>query len=372
MKILIAAGGTGGHIFPAIALGEALHNYYPEVEFDYLCGERELEQKLYRDNRIEPIVFPARQIGAGILGKLQGARAAIGNTARAFELIRGQNYDVVIGMGGYVAGPAVLAGALARKYTAVHEANSIPGKTNKLLAPFVKLFASHFNSCRTYVRTKNFKVTGMPIRQGITRGSRSEAVREFQLAPDKRTLVILGGSQGAKFLYQNLMKSLPALDITEHADVQILWSTGSANFEEMRMQRSSLVLDNLTVRLVPFIKRIDLAMAVTDAAVARAGASSIAELLSNGIYSLYIPFPAAIYDHQTQNAREVAAAGAGEMLAEKDLTPEKAAEAIARLLARTRRGVRLEVPANLDSENSAQKLAELLVSGGKANVLPQQ
>lgn len=341
-----------------------MHRYNPEVEFQYLCGERELEQKLYADNGITPIIFPARQLGAGITGKVSGAQAALANTLRAYKLIRRENFDVVIGMGGYVAGPAVLAGVMAGRFTAVHEANSIPGKTNRLLAPFVKLFASHLNGCRRYVRTRNFVVTGMPIRDSATRGSRAEAIREFQLAESRRTLVVLGGSQGAKHLYSVLMKALPALDTPEHDDVQILWSTGSANYMELTMQRNAFALEHLTLHLMPFIKRMDLALAAADCSVARAGASSVAELLSNGVYALYIPFPAAIYDHQTQNAREVVAAGAGELIAEKDLTPETAADAIRRLLARTRRGVRFEVPSHLDSENAARRLAELLVTQG--------
>src|SRR5687767_13111696 len=103
-RVLIAAGGTGGHIFPAIALGEAFRLHYPHVDVRFACGERELERKLYADAGLDPIIFPARQLGAGLSGKLSGASAAAANTLRAMRLIRKQGFDAVVGMGGYVSG----------------------------------------------------------------------------------------------------------------------------------------------------------------------------------------------------------------------------------------------------------------------------
>ncbi|MCX7017742.1 MAG: UDP-N-acetylglucosamine--N-acetylmuramyl-(pentapeptide) pyrophosphoryl-undecaprenol N-acetylglucosamine transferase [bacterium] len=360
MKLLIAAGGTGGHIIPAIALGEALRQHHPGAPIRYLCGEREIELRLYADNGIEPIVLPARQLGSGLAAHAIGLAAALANTARAAALIRREHFDTVIGMGGYVSGPAVAAAVMLRRASAIHEANSIPGKTNRLLAPFVDLCAINFPMTAGMLRSRKILRTGLPMRGDIDKGARDDAMKHFALDPRKRTLLVMGGSQGARYLYRTIMQTLPALDIHAHADVQVLWSTGRTNHEELTEELAKTDLEYLSVRLEPFIERMDLALAAADTALARAGAGAIAEMLACGVYALYIPLPSAIYDHQTQNAREVAAAGAGEAIPENSFTVRRAAVAIASLLSRTELGWRITNPPELDSRNSAKTLADAL------------
>ncbi|MGI8905508.1 MAG: UDP-N-acetylglucosamine--N-acetylmuramyl-(pentapeptide) pyrophosphoryl-undecaprenol N-acetylglucosamine transferase [Candidatus Sumerlaeaceae bacterium] len=361
-RILIAAGGTGGHIFPAIALGEAFHLHFPQVLVRFACGERELERRLYADAGIEPIVFPARQLGSGISGKLAGASAAAANTLRAIRLIRAERFNAVVGMGGYVSGPAVLGGILSGRKTIVHEANSIPGKTNRLLAPYVSLTALHFEATARQLRARRSAVVGMPIRETTGTGDRTEAMRLFGLNPAKKTLLVLGGSQGARFLYQTLMNALPALDVPANSNVQVLWSTGADNFDELDLRLRDDPPTHLVVKLVPFISRMDLAIAAADVALARAGASSMAELLSSGIYTLYVPFPSAIYDHQTLNAQQAVSAGVGEMIPEKELTPDRAAEVLQHLFEKAIPGHRVSVPETMNSRRAAQNLAEAILA----------
>jgi UDP-N-acetylglucosamine--N-acetylmuramyl-(pentapeptide) pyrophosphoryl-undecaprenol N-acetylglucosamine transferase len=362
LNILIAAGGTGGHIFPAIALGEALREQHPQVRFDYLCGERELERSLYESNGITPIVLPARQMGAGLTGKLRGGMAAAANARRAAALIRREGFDAVVGMGGYVSGPAVLAGWFLRRPTAVHEANSVPGKTNRWLAPWVDLCAVNFPSTVARLRARKTLRVGMPIRRTACMGERAEGARAFGLDPSRRTLLVIGGSQGARFLYEALVESLDALDVPEHRGLQILWSTGAGNFDMLQSRLRGIALSHISVRLERFISRMDLALAAADLAVARAGASTIAELVSCGIGALYIPYPHAIYDHQTVNAREIAAAGCGDMVPEKNLTPDIFAQKIASLLVPVKPGVRFAPPPEFDSRDAAHLLANALCS----------
>lgn len=360
LRILIAAGGTGGHIFPAIALGEALAAHHPETRFDYLCGERPLERELYASQGIEPIVFPARQLGTGLVSRAAGLWAAAANTWRAWRLVRSGGYDVVIGMGGYVTGPAVLGAVLARRATAVHESNSVPGKTNLMLAPLVDLSAVHFAATGGRWRARRTERVGMPLRAGIFGADRAEAIRHFGLDPARRTLLVIGGSQGARFLYETLMTGLPQLDTPAHADLQVLWSTGTANLEMLSARLRAAAPRHISVRLEPFIHRMDLALAAADLAVARAGASTGAELVSCGITTLFIPYPHAIHDHQTANAREFVAAGAGEMFGERELTPELFAGTITRMLAATPAGHRFTPREDLDSRGAARTLARLL------------
>jgi UDP-N-acetylglucosamine--N-acetylmuramyl-(pentapeptide) pyrophosphoryl-undecaprenol N-acetylglucosamine transferase len=360
VKALIAAGGTGGHILPAIALGEAIRRNEPGSTVDFLCGQREVEQGLYAQNGIAPVTLPARQLGVGLSGRAMGLWAALRNLFRAYRLIVRNRYDVVVGMGGYVAGPAVLAGILARKPTAIHEANSVPGKTNRVLSRWVDLCAVNFEAAGKRMKARRTEVVGMPIRQHVLDGSREEAVRFFRMDGEKRTLLVVGGSQGARYLYQTLMEALPILDEPEHGDVQILWSTGTDNFEALEGRLRTLSLKRLDVRLHPFITRMELALAVADVAVSRAGASTIAELLASGIYALYVPLPGAIYDHQTLNARDVVAARMGDLVPERDLTPATAAKAITSLLEKAGPGKRMTVEESGFHRLAAERLAALL------------
>ncbi|MBX7244175.1 MAG: UDP-N-acetylglucosamine--N-acetylmuramyl-(pentapeptide) pyrophosphoryl-undecaprenol N-acetylglucosamine transferase [Candidatus Sumerlaeaceae bacterium] len=363
MKLLIAAGGTGGHIFPAIALGEALRRHHPAVEFRFLCGERELERKLYADNGIDPIVFPARQLGTGLVSMLKGGLAAAGNLARAAALIRREKFDEVIGFGGYVSGPAVAAGVLLGRVTAIHEANTVPGKTNRLLAPFVTFCAINFPETASHLRARRIEIVGMPIREGLTQGARADGLEYFDLAADRKTLLILGGSQGAKYLYETLIQALPLLDTPKNSNLQILWSTGTGNHEMLEGRLRGMGLRHIQVVMRPFIDRMDLALAVADVALARAGASSIAELLACGVRPLLIPLPSAIYDHQTQNANSISKLGIGEMVTEKDLNPARAAQAVELLLSRIHGGQPPRPKEVGEDETSAShRLASVLVS----------
>ncbi len=320
-NVLIAAGGTGGHILPAIALGQALISAH-NLEVVYVCGERPIELDLYRRHGIEPVVLPARQLGQSLLTRAIGLLRSAEIVLRCLRLLRQREIGGVIGMGGYVSGPAVLAGILKGLPTVIHEANAVPGKTNKWLAPWVTVSAVNFEKTCSLLRARRCVRVGMPLRAGVVGGNRAQALDDFDLDPRRRTLLVLGGSQGARNFYRAFMEALPALDSDEFSDLQLLWSTGSGNFTELKEKLEQLNLRYIKVRLLPFIERMDLALACADAAISRAGASTLAELLANGVYALYVPLPTAIYDHQRINAEELVKAGLGRMLLEKDLTPE--------------------------------------------------
>ena len=357
-KLLVAAGGTGGHIYPAIAVAEALRTHYPDIHCSFLCGEREIERRLYADAGIDPIVLPARQIGGGVAGKVSAGWAAMANAARTLKLIRQGGYKAVLGMGGYVTGPAMLAGVLARVPTVIHEANTVPGKTNRWIAPWVTLCATHFQETASMLRSRRVERVGMPIREGVTHGSRDEGVQHFGLDPQLKTILIQGGSQGAKHLYAVILDALPLIDKGADESFQILWATGRANYDQLAAAVGKVDLTNVQLRLVPFIERTDLALAVADAAISRGGASTMAELISSGIYAVYVPLPTAIYDHQTLNAQAASRAGAGEVLRESESDRDSIAAAVASLLARTAPGERMAVPVELDSASAAKRLAD--------------
>lgn len=320
--IVVAAGGTGGHIFPAIATGLKIKQIAPDATVLYACGERPLELRLYEQNGIAPHVFPARQLGSSLSSKLFNALAAGVNIARAYRWIRSVKADVVIGFGGYVAGPTVLAGRLAGCKVAIHEANSVPGKTNRMLAHFVDLTATHFDITLQSLGGKHKTVVGMPIRELNAADTKQEAREVVGLHPDKATLLVIGGSQGARHLYSALMEMLPRMDEQVTEPLQVLWSTGDNNFQELSNRYKGLALRNINVRLQPFIGDMGNALKAADLLVGRAGASAMAEAVSIGVYTIYVPLPSAIYNHQELNAREAVKTGAGEIVLEPALSDE--------------------------------------------------
>lgn len=359
LKIAIAAGGTGGHIYPALALGEKLRSDF-NCDVDFLCGERELELGIYAAAGEKPIVFPARQIGGGITSKLTGGLSAFANVYRAMRLCSKNDYQAVIGMGGYVAGPAVLGAFLSRRATAIHESNAIPGRTNRILAPLVTLTAVHFPGTSKYMKMRRGVVVGMPIRDAVLHGDKVEALRTLNLQSNVPVLLIIGGSQGAKKLYDTVLAALPLLDAKLSTPWQILWSTGKNNRDSIVAALRDMEFGQLDVVVLPYIERMDLALAAADVALARAGSSSMAELLSNKIPAVYVPFPAAIYDHQTVNAQAAVSAGAGELLPEANLTAEILAEKLDYLCSQQVRPL-IDLPTGLDSSGAAARLAAEIV-----------
>lgn len=357
VNILIAAGGTGGHILPAIALGRALAKA-ADVNIYYVCGSRPVELDLYHREGIQPIVMGVRQLGTDVFQRLRGAIAAARVTNEIWSFIHRHNVRAVIGLGGYVSGPAILAGVLARRRTLIHEANSVAGRTNRWVAPWVDVVAVNFSAACQQMRAKRCEIVGMPIRDDVFCANKDDAYSHFELDPRKRTLLVLGGSQGALYLYRALLKTLPHLDVPEHGDLQLLWSTGTANFEELQRTLDECRLKWLSVKLVPFIARMDLALACADAAISRAGASTSAELLAAGVYTLYVPLPTAIYDHQRKNAEELLRAGVGLMLLESEMTPERTAHVIKKLLSEAQEKHEYVAQYGQIHRESASKLAQ--------------
>lgn len=360
INVLIAAGGTGGHILPAIALGRALAKDWG-AHVHYLCGTRPVELDLYQREGIEPFVVPVRQLGNSLRERVRGLAAVGAVSWQVGQFIRAQKINVVVGMGGYVAGPALLAALLMRRATVIHEANSVPGRTNRWVARWVNVAAVNFPCTCAALRGANCLAVGMPIREEVTRGQREEGYSSFQLDRAKQTLLILGGSQGARNLYRSILEALPTLDIPRATCLQLLWSTGVNNFSELSDAISKLNLKHLTVRLFPFISRMDLALASADAAISRAGVSTIAELLATGVYALYVPLPSAIYDHQRKNAEQLVKAGLGMMVTEQELQPDRLARALWELLekAPTKRNDILK--AGAFHREAASRLARVVV-----------
>jgi UDP-N-acetylglucosamine--N-acetylmuramyl-(pentapeptide) pyrophosphoryl-undecaprenol N-acetylglucosamine transferase len=364
-SVVISAGGTGGHIFPGIALGQALQRLAPEVPVHYFCGDRPLEQRLYSTEGIQPEVIRSSALTGNILQKFVALARLGWNTVRTLFLLRRLRAGVVVGFGGYTTGPAMAAAVVLRLKTVLHEANAVPGKANRLMGPYASLVTGHFPSSVKSIRNRNTAVVGMPLRARPNPPNRAEAFEILGLDPGRQTLLVTGGSQGARALNLRTLNALRQLDILSNRDFQILWATGQNHHSEIESQLSADPPQYLRIVAVPFIERMDCAMRVAGAAVARAGASTVAELLTAGVFPFLVPFPFAVHNHQVLNGRAVVEAHCGWMVEEKDLTDEVMTDHLRRLMAKIRDlppGARKAPPGSLDSSQSADQLARLVLA----------
>jgi UDP-N-acetylglucosamine--N-acetylmuramyl-(pentapeptide) pyrophosphoryl-undecaprenol N-acetylglucosamine transferase len=331
MKVVIAGGGTAGHVFPALAVAEALRSRGADVTF---VGSRDGQEATLVPAAGYPFV-PIRALSAQTRLSLRSVKALMRalREARALRPIV-RSADVVVGCGGFASAPAVLAARWVRRPVVLIDQNSVPGAVNRIAARGARVVATTFDATAARLpRGPRVERTGNPIRAQIAAvPSRREQLAEqargaFGLARERRTVLVVGGSLGALRLDRTIAEALPIL--RDRADLQLLVGTGSGHEEVLT--RAIDADAPLLVRAVPFIDRMDRALAVADLAVSRSGAG-VAELAACGLPSILVPYPFATENHQEANAREVVAAGAATMILERDLSPSVLASCILDLM----------------------------------------
>lgn len=331
MRVLVAGGGTAGHVFPAIALANELASGGHEVRFVGTPSGQ--ERRLVRAAGFEFREVDAKPLERRIsLGAVMAPVSAVRSVKTARPLVEWS--DVVVGMGGYVCVPVVLAALRSRRPVVLHEQNAVPGLANRMFARPARAVALSFAEAkRALPRRTRAVVTGNPVRRDILsvpaerERLAKEARDELDLADDRRTAVVFGGSQGALHLNRSVAEALRML---ERSDLQVLLLTGTAHVEAVR---ASLPPNGgLPVRVIGFLERMELAYAVADVVIARAGATTVAELAVCGLPSLLIPYPYATGRHQEANARALRRAGAATMLLDDELDGQVLAERIGWLL----------------------------------------
>jgi UDP-N-acetylglucosamine--N-acetylmuramyl-(pentapeptide) pyrophosphoryl-undecaprenol N-acetylglucosamine transferase len=325
MKVVIAGGGTAGHVFPAIALADRLAADGDAVSF---VGSPEGQEAV----RVPAAGYPFHAVDATpmkrevSLATLKAPLVALRSVGAARLLV--DRADVVVGVGGYVSVPAVLAARRSYVPIVLHEQNAIPSLSNRFLSRFARAVAVSFDRSRASFGARvRVEVTGNPVRETITSvpGNRKELAAEtwpaLDLMPDRSTVVVFGGSLGALHVDQVVAQMLQGSAIRDRDDLQLLVLTGPAHHDVVAGPASASM--SLRVRALPFLDRMDLALAIADLAVARAGAGHIAELTVCGVPSILIPYPHATENHQEANARAVVDAGAAELLLDRDLSGER-------------------------------------------------
>ncbi len=322
MRAVIAGGGTAGHVFPAIALAHRLTSAHG-VDVLYLGTDTGLEARLVPEAGIRFHAIDAKPlVRKASLRTIVAPAIAARSVIACGRFVRGA--DVVIGMGGYVSVPPVLAGARARRPIVLHEQNAIPGLANRFLARFAESVAVSFADARSRLpRSVRSVLTGDPIREqilGVSAHREELAARartELSLEANRRTVVIFGGSQGALHIDRAVAGAIETL--REREDLQLLVLTGPDHLEVVAAAARAPM--PLLVRAVGFLDEMELAYAAADLIVARAGATSIAEIAACGLPSILIPYPHATANHQEANARELERAGAAHVILDSDLEP---------------------------------------------------
>jgi UDP-N-acetylglucosamine--N-acetylmuramyl-(pentapeptide) pyrophosphoryl-undecaprenol N-acetylglucosamine transferase len=334
--VLFACGGTGGHVYPAIAIADAVREIAPQAAVAF-AGTRdriEWEAVPKAGYAIHPITVSGFQRGLS-------PEALARNAAFPFKLAKGMvesvrligNFDpdVVVGTGGYASGPVGLAASLRGRTLVIQEQNAYAGATNKLLAPRADAVFLAFEAARAFFPDAGtVEAAGNPVRQALAEASGAEAREHFGIPPGARVLLAMGGSLGAGPINGALKVHLGAVLASgdgASGETFVIWAAGKRYYDALR----TAVPEHDRLRLVPYLDRMDLAYAAADLALCRSGAITCSELAVTGTPSVLVPSPNVTADHQTKNARALADAGAAVLLPEADLDARFDADVIALL-----------------------------------------
>jgi UDP-N-acetylglucosamine--N-acetylmuramyl-(pentapeptide) pyrophosphoryl-undecaprenol N-acetylglucosamine transferase len=324
MRVLIAAGGTGGHIYPGIAVAKEVMRRAPESEVRFVGTARGLETRLVPQAGFElSLIESAGLKNVGMAARLRGLMLLPKSFFAARRLIREFGPDIVVGAGGYVSGPVLLTAAMMRTPTLVMESNALPGFTNRRLARFVDKAAVTFEAALPFFRGKGV-VTGNPVRREF-----------FDIPPKQRdatrfSVLVFGGSQGARAINESMVAALAHLEAQRDV-LNITHQTGEADFEKVQAgYRDAGWGERADARR--YIDNMVAEFARTDLIICRAGATTSAELVAAGKAAIMIPFPQAADDHQRKNAEALQAAGAARMILQQELTGERLAREISALV----------------------------------------
>jgi UDP-N-acetylglucosamine--N-acetylmuramyl-(pentapeptide) pyrophosphoryl-undecaprenol N-acetylglucosamine transferase len=332
-KFLFAGGGTGGHLFPAVAVAEQIREMKPEADILFIGTRDRIEGRVVpklgfkfksiwikgfsRKINFENLLFPLKLF----VSMIQSLIINISFKPK-----------VAIGSGGYVAGPAIWAASVMGAKIILIEQNSYPGVTTRLLERYASEVHLSFHESKNYLRREKIHhFTGNPVRKNLGRMEKTEALRKFGLASEKKTLLVLGGSLGAKTINEAMSESIKIL---EENNVQVIWQTGKNYFEQFKTMNSD------KVKIYDFIEDMNSAYSACDLLLARAGATTIAELLNLGIPAILVPSPNVAENHQYHNARALSDSEAAILIEDKELKKDLAKSV-------------------LNSLNSESKLSEL-------------
>ncbi len=326
LKFIVSGGGTGGHIFPAISIANALKKKCPDAEFLFVGAEGRMEMEKVPAAGYDIKGLPVAGFNRkNLLKNIEVLRKLFHSIKMAKKIVKDFAPNIVIGVGGYASGPTLYAANKLGIPTLLQEQNSYAGVTNKLLAKKAKRICVAYEHMERFFPAESILLTGNPVRQDFLEvpAKSEEAFRSFNFSSDKKTLLIVGGSLGARTINQSILAGLEKLN---DSGVQVIWQTGKYYFENIKKQVEGKELPNIVI--TDFVKRMDYAYSVADLVISRAGASSISELCLLGKPSILVPSPNVAEDHQTKNAQALANVGAAVMIPDDNAVERLVDEAL--------------------------------------------
>ncbi len=358
-KFIISGGGTGGHIFPAISIANALKKRLPDAEILFVgaLGRMEMERVPAAGYPIEGLPIS----GLDRKNKLRNVNVLwnlLLSLVLARQIIRRFKPDAVIGVGGYASAPTLRAASAFGVPTVLQEQNSYAGVTNKLLAKKAKRICVAYEGMEKFFPKDKIVLTGNPVRQDLFSIAQKtkEAFQFFGLDPKKKTILVVGGSLGARTINQSIIGGLESL---AKADVQVIWQTGKFYIDNARKATESFASPNLLV--TDFVSRMDLAYSIADLVVSRAGASSISELCLLAKPVILVPSPNVAEDHQTQNALALVRKDAAIMIRDCDAKEHLVAKALELIINDAELKRLSENILKLAEKNSADRIADEII-----------
>lgn len=355
-RVVIAGGGTGGHLYPGIALAKALKRYDMDIEISFVGTQKGIEAKVLPREGFELKTI----LSAGLLGKkglgrwMSWVKLPVG-TAQSMCFLMRKQPDLVVGVGGYVSGPLVLSAWILRVPILIHEQNSIPGFTNKWLGKIADKVAVSFKDSAKYFRAEKVEVTGNMIREEICQPS--EALPKKAEGPFN--VLVLGGSQGAHSINIAMLEALESL-APKRENIHITHQTGESDYELVKREYEA---SGFSYDVRPFIDDMAEQYRKASLVICRAGATTLAEVTACGKVSVLIPYPHAAHNHQEKNARVLNSANAGELVLDQELSGPRIAQSIIRAIEEPERLEEMEKNSyQLGNRDATEKVRRICMS----------
>jgi len=358
MRILFTGGGTGGHIYPALAVAREIFDRQPQTKILFLIGTREIENKIIHDAGFAMKTLPVsglpRKLSPAIIPFIWKLKISI---IKSMLIMKGFKPAIIMATGGYVSGPPIIAAWIMGIPVVLQEQNSYPGITTKKLARFAEIVFLGFQDAGRFFGEKvNTVVTGNPVRKDILTGTRDASSVEFGFDPELKTVLVIGGSQGSRIINRALAEIVK--DIASK-NIQVLWQTGINEFEKWNKFNE---YSEGKIKVVPYLDNMGVAYGASDMVVSRAGAMTVAEITACGLPAIFIPLATAAENHQEYNARSLVNTGAASMILEHDLTPETLKREIIGILTSTEKLLRMaEESKKLGRMDAAGVIAESII-----------
>jgi UDP-N-acetylglucosamine--N-acetylmuramyl-(pentapeptide) pyrophosphoryl-undecaprenol N-acetylglucosamine transferase len=352
--VAIACGGTGGHLFPGLAVAGQLQQRGCDVAL--LISPKDIDQQAVKSaNGMEIFTLPA--VGLQNRNYFSFAGSFVKSLFAARKIFRQRRPDAVLAMGGFTSAPPIWVGKDWGAKTFLHESNTVPGRANRILSRFVDGAFVGFPETAARLKTRKVTATGTPVRPEFQPRDAAACRAALGLEPDRLTILVVGGSQGARGLNEMILSTLPRL---VGKNWQWLHLTGANDFEKVK---AAYAARGIKAVVKPFLAEMDLALGAATAAVSRAGASSLAEIAAMRLPALLVPFPAAADNHQFFNAGAFEKTGAALWLGQKDSTPEKVAAILAGLVEdETARSKMQSALAQWHAPKAAEQIAEIMLA----------